>query len=47
MRVGKTCSLASHARSDRTATVCYELLQRAENDVTFLPSIITRDETLV
>jgi hypothetical protein len=33
------CLLASHAMSDRTA--CYELLEHAKNDVTFLPSIIT------
>jgi hypothetical protein len=44
--VGKTCSPASHTRSDRTPCDS-ELLQRAENDATFLPSIITGDESWV
>jgi hypothetical protein len=41
--VGKTYSLASHAISDRTA--CCKLLQNAKNDASFLPTIITGDET--
>jgi hypothetical protein len=41
----KTCYPASHTRSDKTA--CCELLQCAENDASFLPSIITGDESWV
>jgi hypothetical protein len=44
-RVGKTCSPVSHTRSDRTP--CRELLQRAENDTSFLASTITGDESWV
>jgi hypothetical protein len=34
-------------QTEHRATACRELLQRAENDATFLPSIITGDESWV
>jgi hypothetical protein len=34
-------------QTEHRATTCRELLQRAENDTTFLPSIITGDESWV
>jgi hypothetical protein len=45
MCVGEICSTASHATSDIVAR--RELLQRAENDAIFLPSISTEYETCV
>jgi hypothetical protein len=47
-RVGKTWSPGSHTdQTEHHATACRELLQRAENDATFLPSIITGDKSWV
>jgi hypothetical protein len=39
--------LLTHHQTEHRATACRELLQRAENDATFLPSIITGDESWV
>jgi histone-lysine N-methyltransferase SETMAR len=39
--------LLTQDQTEHHATACRELLQRAENDVTFLPSIITGDESCV
>jgi hypothetical protein len=44
----KTCSSASEQdQIEQRATACRELLQSVENDATFLPGIITEDETWV
>jgi hypothetical protein len=39
--------LLTQDQTEHRATACRELLQRAENDVTYLPSIITGDELWV
>jgi hypothetical protein len=39
--------LLTQDQTEHRATACHELLQRAENDATFLPSIITGDELWV
>jgi histone-lysine N-methyltransferase SETMAR len=39
--------LLTQDQTEHRATECRELLQRAENDATFLPSIITGDESWV
>jgi hypothetical protein len=39
--------LLTQDQTQHRATACRELLQRAENDATFLPSIITGDESWV
>jgi hypothetical protein len=39
--------LLTQDHTEHRATACRELLQRAENDATFLPSIITEDESWV
>jgi hypothetical protein len=36
--------LLTQDQTEHRATACRELLQRAQNDATFLPSIITGDE---
>jgi hypothetical protein len=47
MRVGKTCSrLLTQDHTEHRATAC-GLLQRADNDSTFLPSIYYREWTWV
>jgi hypothetical protein len=39
--------LLTQDQTEHRTTACRELLQRAENDTTFLPSIITGDESCV
>jgi hypothetical protein len=39
--------LLTQDQTEHRATECHKLLQRAENDATFLPSIITGDESWV
>jgi hypothetical protein len=39
--------LLTQDKTEHRATACRELLQRAENNATFLPSIITGDESWV